>query len=51
MFVMIKLLSNKSKNIDSFYGFVFYLVVTVILSSIVFSFMINSAIGEMFKFF
>lgn len=51
IFVMIKLLSNKSKNIDSFYGFVFYLVVTCILSSIVFSFMIDSAIGEVFKFF
>ncbi len=50
IFVMIKLLSNKSKNIDSFYGFIFYLVVTGILSAIIFSFIIDSSIGEYLDF-
>ncbi|GAB0169004.1 zinc ribbon domain-containing protein [Lysinibacillus sp. CTST325] len=46
IFVMIKLLSNKSKTIDSFYGFIFYLIVAGILSKIIFSFIIDSAIGQ-----
>lgn len=45
-FVMVKLLSNKSKGIDSFYALLFYLVVTGVLSYIVFSFIIDSAIGN-----
>ncbi|MGE7911096.1 hypothetical protein [Lysinibacillus xylanilyticus] len=50
IFVMIKLLSNKSKTIDSFYGFIFYLIVTSVLSWIIFSFIIDSAIGEYLNF-
>ncbi|QQP13151.1 zinc ribbon domain-containing protein [Lysinibacillus agricola] len=50
IFVMIKLLSNKSKSIDSFYGFIFYLVVTGILSAIIFSFIIDSTIGNFLDF-
>lgn len=50
IFVMINLLSNTSKIIDNFYSFIFYLVVTGVLSAIIFSFIIDSAIGDYLGF-
>ncbi|KUF35482.1 MULTISPECIES: zinc ribbon domain-containing protein [Lysinibacillus] len=50
IFVMVKLLSNTSKIIDNFYSFIFYLVVTAILTSIIFSFIIDSTIGDYLSF-
>lgn len=50
MYIMVKLLSSKSKGIDSFYAFIFYIIVTIILMVIVISFIIDSTIGEYLQY-
>ena len=51
IFVMIRQLSLKSKGIDSFYAYMFYLVLNVIFGVIIGLFIADSAIGEMISYF
>ncbi|MEO4054055.1 zinc ribbon domain-containing protein [Solibacillus sp. CAU 1738] len=50
IYIMVKLLSSKSKGIDSFYAFIFYIIVTIVLMVIVASFIIDSTIGEYLEY-
>lgn len=51
IYVMIKQLSVKSKGIDSFYAYMFYLLVTLVLGGIIAFFITDSALGEMLSYF
>lgn len=51
VFVMIRQLSLKSRGIDSFYAYMFYLVINVIFGVIIGLFIADSAIGEMIDYF
>lgn len=51
VFVMIRQLSLKSKGIDSFYAYMFYLVLNVIFGVIIGLFIADSAIGEIIDYF
>lgn len=50
VFVMIRQLSLKSKGIDSFYAYMFYLVLNVIFGAIIGLLIADSAIGEMLDY-
>lgn len=51
VFVMIRQLSLKSKGVDSFYAYMFYLLLNVIFGVIIGLFIADSAIGEMLSYF
>lgn len=51
VFIMIRQLSLKSKGIDSFYAYMFYLILNVIFGVVIGLLIADSAIGEMISYF
>ena len=50
LYVMIKQLQIKTKGIDGFYAFLFYLIVTAIIGAIIGVFIMDSTIGDMLDY-
>lgn len=50
LYIMIKQLTLKSKGIDGFYAFLFYLVVTAVIGTIIGLFIMDSAFGDMMNY-
>lgn len=50
LYIMIKQLTLKTKGIDGFYAFLFYLVITAIVATIIGLFIMDSAVGDMMNY-
>ncbi len=50
VYIMVKLLAQKTKSMDGFYAFLFYFVITAALSIVLVMLVADSAIGDLFDY-